>query len=34
MATPIDRESVRRLVAEGAQLVEVLPRGEYCYDNQ
>jgi rhodanese-related sulfurtransferase len=29
MPIPIDREGVRRLVAEGAQLVEVLPRPEY-----
>ena len=29
MPTPIDREDVRRLVAEGAQLVEVLPRSDY-----
>jgi len=26
---PIDREGVQRLVADGAQLVEVLPRPEY-----
>jgi len=29
MPTPIDREEVQRLVATGAQLVEVLPRNEY-----
>jgi rhodanese-related sulfurtransferase len=29
MPTPIDRDGVRRLVAEGAQLVEVLPRRQY-----
>lgn len=29
MATPIDRERVRELVARGAQLVEVLPGEEY-----
>lgn len=29
MATPIDRERVQKLVLEGAQLVEVLPRAEY-----
>jgi rhodanese-related sulfurtransferase len=29
MPTPVDREGVRRLVAEGAQLVEVLPRSQY-----
>ena len=26
---PIDREELERLVADGAQLVEVLPREEY-----
>jgi len=29
MPTPIGREDVQRLVAEGAQLVEVLPREEF-----
>jgi rhodanese-related sulfurtransferase len=29
MPTNVDREQVRRLVADGAQLVEVLPRAEY-----
>ncbi len=29
MPQPIDRDRVRRLVAEGAQLVEVLPAREY-----
>lgn len=29
MPTPIDRHDVQRLVAEGAQIVEVLPRAEY-----
>ena len=29
MPTPVDRDEVRRLVGEGAQLVEVLPRPEY-----
>ena len=29
MPTEIDRDEVRRLVAEGAQLVEVLKREEY-----
>jgi rhodanese-related sulfurtransferase len=29
MPTPVDRDDVRRLVGEGAQLVEVLPRPEY-----
>ena len=28
MPTPVDREEVRRLVADGAQLVEVLPQPE------
>ena len=27
--TPIDREEVQKLLAEGAQLVEVLPRASY-----
>jgi rhodanese-related sulfurtransferase len=29
MPTEVDRNAVRRLVDEGAQLVEVLPRDEY-----
>jgi len=29
MATEIGREEVRRMVEDGAQLVEVLPRAEY-----
>jgi rhodanese-related sulfurtransferase len=29
MPTPVDREQVRRLLSEGAQLVEVLPQPEY-----
>jgi rhodanese-related sulfurtransferase len=29
MPTPIDRDEVQRLLAEGAQLVEVLPQAEY-----
>ena len=29
MPTPIDRDEVQRLLAEGAELVEVLPRAEY-----
>jgi rhodanese-related sulfurtransferase len=29
MATPVSRDEVRRLQAEGAQVVEVLPRAEY-----
>ncbi len=29
MPTPIDRDQVQRLLEEGAQLVEVLPEGEY-----
>jgi len=29
MPRPIDRGGVQRLVADGAQLVEVLPRPEY-----
>ena len=29
MPSPIDRHDVQRLVAEGAQLVEVLPEEEY-----
>lgn len=33
MPRQIDRESVRRLAAQGAQLVEVLPAGEYAEDH-
>jgi rhodanese-related sulfurtransferase len=29
MPTPIDRDEVQRLLADDAQLVEVLPEGEY-----
>ena len=29
MPTPVDRDEVQRLLADGAQLVEVLPREEY-----
>lgn len=29
MPSPVDRDAVQRLVAEGAQLVEVLPDEEY-----
>jgi rhodanese-related sulfurtransferase len=29
MPTSIDRDEVQRLLAEGAQLVEVLPQAEY-----
>jgi rhodanese-related sulfurtransferase len=29
MATPIALDELQRLLADGAQLVEVLPRGEY-----
>jgi rhodanese-related sulfurtransferase len=29
MPKPIDREGVQQLVAEGAQLVDVLPRPQY-----
>ena len=29
MPAPVDRDAVQRLLAEGAQLVEVLPAGEY-----
>jgi rhodanese-related sulfurtransferase len=29
MPTEIDREQVRRLLDEGAQLIEVLPQAEY-----
>ena len=33
MPLEIDRDAVRRLVAEGAQLVEVLPANEYAEDH-
>ena len=33
MPTEIDREDVQRLVAGGAQLVEVLPASEYREDH-
>ena len=33
MPRDIDREDLRRLVAEGAQLVEVLPANEYGEDH-
>jgi hypothetical protein len=33
MATLIDREEVKRLVADGAQLLEVLPAEEYAEDH-
>jgi rhodanese-related sulfurtransferase len=29
MPTPVDRDEVQRLLAEGAQLVEVLPHEEF-----
>jgi rhodanese-related sulfurtransferase len=29
MPTPIERDDVQRLLAQGAQLVEVLPEAEY-----
>lgn len=29
MPTPIARDQMRRLIGDGAQLVEVLPRAEY-----
>ncbi len=29
MPTPVDRDGVRRLIAAGAQLVEVLPAAEF-----
>ena len=29
MPTPIDRDEVQRLMADGAQLIEVLPAAEY-----
>ena len=33
MASLIDRDQLRDLVAHGAQLVEVLPAGEYAEDH-
>ena len=33
MATSISRDDVRRLLGEGAHLVEVLPRNEYEEDH-
>jgi len=33
MPREIDRDGVRRLAAEGAQLVEVLPASEYAEDH-
>jgi rhodanese-related sulfurtransferase len=33
MATRIDLDGLRELVAGGAQLVEVLPRGEYVEEH-
>lgn len=33
MPTPIDREDVQRLVADGAQLVEGLPAEEYSEEH-
>ena len=33
MPSQIDRDGVRRLVAQGAQLVEVLPASEYAEDH-
>ncbi len=33
MATEIDRHDVQRLVAEGAQLVDVLPAEEYAAEH-
>ncbi len=33
MPRQIDRDGVRRLTAEGAQLVEVLPASEYAEDH-
>ena len=33
MPSQIDRDGVRRLAARGAQLVEVLPAGEYAEDH-
>jgi rhodanese-related sulfurtransferase len=33
MPTDVDRHAVRRLMGEGAQIVEVLPRAEYEQDH-
>ena len=33
MATLIDRETVQKMVEQGAQLVEVLPKEEYAEDH-
>jgi rhodanese-related sulfurtransferase len=33
MPSEIDRDAVRRLADQGAQLVEVLPAGEYAEDH-
>jgi rhodanese-related sulfurtransferase len=33
MPTPIDRDHVQQLLAQGAQLVEVLPEAEYEYEH-
>ena len=33
MPVEIDRDGVRRLAEQGAQLVEVLPAGEYAEDH-
>ena len=33
MATLIDRDAVQELIAQGAQLVEVLPAQEYAEDH-
>jgi rhodanese-related sulfurtransferase len=33
MPREIDRDGVRRLLGQGAQLVEVLPAGEYAEDH-
>ena len=33
MPRQIDRDEVRRLAGQGAQLVEVLPAGEYAEDH-
>jgi phage shock protein E len=33
MPSEIDRDGVRRLAAQGAQLVEVLPASEYAEDH-
>ena len=33
MTQEIDREGVRRLMAQGAQIIDVLPTGEYGEDH-